>query len=239
MNMKVCTSESHDMSQIVFLILYRYTFLSCNLSLILLIPLPLPSIYLHPCVAHHNLCHYGGTEGIFPPGLFLVPYSCCLACAKTDGATTFRVGCCFSFTGGAETRTRGVCKSYLRMLGWFFWINFLVIILFIIFVVCRDSIGMYLAKCLNIPKPYEKNRVSAWIYPSPSVEALYIGEYTLPVRLGVLDHVLHLQQGGDPSQLPVHVLSQVFPHIQGILTQKDQMPGWSCIPCSQGAGSSR
>merc|ERR1719347_699796 len=75
------------------------------------------SFCLHPCVAHHNLCHYGGTEGIFPPGLFLVSYSCCLACAKTDGATTFRVGCGFSFTGGAETRTSGVCKSYLRMLG--------------------------------------------------------------------------------------------------------------------------
>jgi len=78
--------------------------------------------------------------------------------------------------------------------------DFLVIILFIIFVVCRNSIGMYLARCLNIPKP--------------SVEALYIGEYTLPVRLGVLDHVLHLQQGGDPSQLLRKIKCQaevVFP----------------------------
>jgi len=40
-----------------------------------------------------------------------------------------------------------------------------------------------------------------WCVPKPSIEALYIGEYTLPVRLGVLDHVLHLQQGGDTSQL--------------------------------------
>ena len=75
------------------------------------------SFCLHPCVSHHNLCHYGGTEGIFPPGLFLVLYSCCLACAKTDGATVFRVGGGFSFTVGAETRTRGVLNSYLRMLG--------------------------------------------------------------------------------------------------------------------------
>jgi hypothetical protein len=60
-------------------------------------------------------------------------------------------------------------------------------IISIIFVVCRSSIGMYLSRWLYISKP--------------SIEALYIGEYTLPVRLGVLDHVLHIQQGGDPCQL--------------------------------------
>jgi len=55
-------------------------------------------------------------------------------------------------------------------------------IILIIFVVCRSG-----TRWLCVPKP--------------SIEALYIGEYTLPVRLGVLDHVLHLQQGGDTSQL--------------------------------------
>ena len=46
------------------------------------------------------------------------------------------------------------------------------------------------------------------IFPPP-VEALHVGEDTLPVRLLVLDHVLHVQQRVDVGQLPSHIYTHL------------------------------